>query len=389
MPAWRIDWRALTEKNRAFAPQLLEQNIRRLRLAAPWIPPLNLMHLWLFWLRQPESVNEALWRQGVLAAHAGMLVFYAVLALVAWYLARRPELVRLRQLSVSVAVIGTLGFAALLSAIDQLVTSNITPLLIGCTLVALVFLHRPLSALWLFSLTLALFLFGIQQTQSAPDVLLSNQVNGLSSCAIGLLLAWLQWRNFIQINTQKQRLQAQAKLLEEQNYRLSYLAEHDPLSGLLNRRAFNHIVERELLRCQRTQQPLCLLLLDLDHFKAINDRFGHPLGDAVIKRMATLLSSQVRVLDSLARLGGEEFMLLLSDCDREQGLQIAEKLRQLIESQLQVVDGKAVAVTVSIGMSYLDAGQLSSYESLYVASDRALYSAKQEGRNRVKMAALS
>lgn len=389
MPAWRINWRALTEKNRAFAPQLLEQNIRRLRLAAPWIPPLNLMHLWLFWLRQPESVNEALWRQGVLAAHAGMLVFYAVLALVAWYLARRPELVRLRQLSVSVAVIGTLGFAALLSAIDQLVTSNITPLLIGCTLVALVFLHRPLSALWLFSLTLALFLFGIQQTQSAPDVLLSNQVNGLSSCAIGLLLAWLQWRNFIQINTQKQRLQAQAKLLEEQNYTLSYLAEHDPLSGLLNRRAFNHIVERELLRCQRTQQPLCLLLLDLDHFKAINDRFGHPLGDAVIKRMATLLSSQVRVLDSLARLGGEEFMLLLSDCDREQGLQIAEKLRQLIESQLQVVDGKAVAVTVSIGMSYLDAGQLSSYESLYVASDRALYSAKQEGRNRVKMAAPS
>lgn len=389
MPAWRIDWRALTEKNRAFAPQLLEQNIRRLRLAAPWIPPLNLMHLWLFWLRQPESVNEALWRQGVLAAHAGMLVFYAVLALVAWYLARRPELVRLRQLSVSVAVIGTLGFAALLSAIDQLVTSNITPLLIGCTLVALVFLHRPLSALWLFSLTLALFLFGIQQTQSAPAVLLSNQVNGLSSCAIGLLLAWLQWRNFIQINTQKQRLQAQAKLLEEQNYTLSYLAEHDPLSGLLNRRAFNHIVERELLRCQRTQQPLCLLLLDLDHFKAINDRFGHPLGDAVIKRMATLLSSQVRGLDSLARLGGEEFMLLLSDCDREQGLQIAEKLRQLIESQLQVVDGKAVAVTVSIGMSYLDAGQLSSYESLYVASDRALYSAKQEGRNRVKMAAPS
>lgn len=389
MPAWRIDWRALTEKNRAFAPQLLEQNIRRLRLAAPWIPPLNLMHLWLFWLRQPESVNEALWRQGVLAAHAGMLVFYAVLALVAWYLARRPELVRLRQLSVSVAVIGTLGFAALLSAIDQLVTSNITPLLIGCTLVALVFLHRPLSALWLFSLTLALFLFGIQQTQSAPAVLLSNQVNGLSSCAIGLLLAWLQWRNFIQINTQKQRLQAQAKLLEEQNYTLSYLAEHDPLSGLLNRRAFNHIVERELLRCQRTRQPLCLLLLDLDHFKAINDRFGHPLGDAVIKRMATLLSSQVRGLDSLARLGGEEFMLLLSDCDREQGLQIAEKLRQLIESQLQVVDGKAVAVTVSIGMSYLDAGQLSSYDSLYVASDRALYSAKQEGRNRVKMAAPS
>ncbi|MDF3194215.1 MAG: GGDEF domain-containing protein [Gammaproteobacteria bacterium HGW-Gammaproteobacteria-13] len=389
MRAWRIDWQTIAEKNRAFAPQLLEQNIRRLRLAAPWIPPLNLMHIWLFWQRQPESANEALWRQGILAAHTGMLVFFGALALAAWYLASRPELVRLRQISVNVAVLGTLCFAALISAIDQLVTSNITPLLVGCSLTALVFLHRPLSALWLFSLTLALFLFGIQQTQSTPAVLLSNQVNGLSSCSIGLLLAWLQWSNFVQINTQKQRLQDQAQLLEEQNHKLSYLAEHDPLSGLLNRRAFNGIVERELLRCQRTQQPLCLLLLDLDHFKTVNDRFGHPLGDVVIKRIAALLSSQVRGLDSLARLGGEEFMLLLVNCDREQGLQIAEKLRQLVETQLQEVDGKDVAVTVSIGMSYLDAGQSGTYDSLYVASDRALYSAKQDGRNRVKVAAPS
>ena len=386
MRAWRIDWQSIAEKNRAFAPELLEQNIRRLRLAAPWIPPLNLMHIWLFWQRQPESANEALWRQGILAVHTGMLVFFGMLALIAWYLVPRPELIRPRQISVSLAVLGTLGFAALISAIDQLVTSNITPLLVGCTLAALAFLHRPLSALWLFSLTLGLFLFGIQQTQSSPAQLLSNQVNGLSSCTIGLLLAWLQWRNFVQINTQKQRLQAQAQLLEEQNHKLSYLAEHDPLSGLLNRRAFNGIVEHELLRFQRTQQPLCLLLLDLDHFKTVNDRFGHPLGDVVIKRVATLLSSQVRSLDSLARLGGEEFMLLLVDCDREHGLQIAEHLRQLVETHLKVVDGNAVALTVSIGLSYLEAGQSGTYDSLYVASDRALYSAKQDGRNRVKVA---
>ncbi len=387
MRGWRIDWKSIAEKNRAFAPELLEQNIRRLRLAAPWIPPLNLMHIWLFWQRQPESANDALWRQGILAAHTGMLVFFGTLALIAWYLVPRPELIRLRQISVSVAVLGTLGFAALISAIDQLVTSNITPLLVGCTLAALAFLHRPLSALWLFSLTLGLFLFGIQQTQSSPAQLLSNQVNGLSSCTIGLLLAWLQWRNFVQINTQKQRLQAQAQLLEEQNHKLSYLAEHDPLSGLLNRRAFNGIVEHELLRFQRTQQPLCLLQLDLDHFKTVNDRFGHPLGDVVIKRVATLLSSQVRSLDSLARLGGEEFMLLLVDCDREHGLQIAEHLRQLVETHLKVVDGNAVALSVSIGMSYLEAGQSGTYDSLYLASDRALYSAKQDGRNRVKVAA--
>jgi diguanylate cyclase (GGDEF)-like protein len=381
-----MGWQAIIEKNRAFAPQLLEQNMRRLLFTAPLIPPINLIHLWMFWQREPGSASEALWRQGILAAHAGMLVFFGLLGLIAWRLNRRHDLPRLRQACVGVAVVGTLGFAALVSAIDQLVTSNITPLLTGCTLVALIFLHRPLSALWLFGTALLLFLFAIEQTQTTPALLLSNQVNGVSACAIGLVLAWLQWRSFVQINIQKQRLQDQQLLLEEQNRKLVYLAEHDPLSGLLNRRAFGAIVERELLRRQRSKQPLCLLTLDLDHFKTVNDRFGHPLGDAVIKRTAVLLSSQVRSVDSLARLGGEEFVLLLTDCDREQGLRIAEKLRQQVENNLQEVDGQRVAVTVSIGLSCLSAGQSSSYDSLYAASDRALYRAKQNGRNRVEVA---
>ena len=324
-----MGWRAIIEKNRAFAPQLLEQNMRRLLFTAPLIPPINLIHLWMFWHRQPGSASEALWRQGILAAHAGMLVFFGLLGLIAWRLNRRHDLPRLRRACVATAVVGTLGFAALVSAIDQLVTSNITPLLTGCTLVALVFLHRPLSALWLFGGALLLFLLGMQQTQSTPALLLSNQVNGVSACAIGLVLAWLQWRSFVQINSQKQRLQAQQLLLEEQNRKLAYLAEHDPLSGLLNRRAFGAIVEHELLRSRRSHKPLCLMMLDLDHFKTVNDRFGHPLGDAVIKRTAVLLSSQVRNVDCLARLGGEEFVLLLTDCDRDQGIHVAEKLRQL------------------------------------------------------------
>ncbi|MES2818322.1 MAG: GGDEF domain-containing protein [Pseudomonadota bacterium] len=312
-----------------------------------------------------------------------MLVFFSLLGLIAWRLGHRHDRPRLRQACVGTAVVGTLGFAALISAIDQLVTSNITPLLSGCTLVALVFLHRPLSALWLFGGALLLFMFGIQQTQTTPALLLSNQLNGVSACAIGLVLAWLQWRSFVQINTQKQRLQAQQLLLEEQNQRLVYLAEHDPLSGLLNRRAFGAIVERELLRIQRNRKPLCLLMLDLDHFKTVNDRFGHPLGDAVIKGTAVLLSSQVRSIDSLARPGGEEFALLLTDCDREQGTRIAEKLRQVVENNLQEIDDLHVAVTASIGLSE---GQSGSYENLYAASDLALYRAKQSGRNRGEVA---
>jgi diguanylate cyclase (GGDEF)-like protein len=312
-----------------------------------------------------------------------MLLFFGLLALATWWLDRRPHLVRLRQACITVGILGTLGFAALISSIDQLVTSNITPLLVGCTLVALVFLHRPLPALLLFSTTLGLFIWAIGQTQSDPALLLSNRVNGLSICAIAVALAWLQWRNFVQIHTQQQRLQAQQQLLEQQNSRLSYLAEHDSLSGLLNRRAFGEIVAHELLRAERNQQPLCLLMLDLDHFKQINDQYGHPLGDRVIRQTATLLASQVRASDSLARIGGEEFVLLLPECGLQQGRQIAELLRQSVEQQLRQIDGLELALTVSIGLVAIPAGQPYSYERLYAASDRALYQAKRNGRNQV------
>lgn len=379
-----IDWQALQRTQQQLRPLQLEHNLHRLLLAACLAPPVNLLHIWMFWGRPTQSADEALWVQGIILAHAGMLVFFSVLGLATWWLSRNPERPLLRQTCVNIGILGTLGFAALISSLDQLVTSNINPLLVGCTLVALVFLHRPLPALLVFATTLGLFLWGIGQTQSDPALLLSNRVNGLSICAIALALAWLQWHNFVQIQTQQQRLEAQQQLLEQQNERLSYLAEHDPLTGLLNRRAFGEIVAHELLRAERNQQPLCLLMLDLDHFKQINDQYGHPVGDSVIRQTATLLSSQVRASDSLARIGGEEFVLLLPECDLQQGKEIAELLRQRVEQQLRLVDDRELELTVSIGLAAVPAGQTCSYASLYAASDRALYQAKHNGRNRVE-----
>ena len=382
MPIGGINWQALTQRH--WRAEQLEHNLHRLKLAAPLSPPVNLLHIWMFWGRPVQSDNEALWLQGIILAHVGMLLFFTLLALAAWWLEPRPHWQRLRQACVSIGILGTLGFAALISSIDQLVTSNITPLLVGCTLVALVFLHRPLSALLLFAGTLGLFLWGIGQTQSDPALLLSNRVNGLSICAIALALAWSQWRHFAKIQSQQQRLESQQQLLEQQNARLSYLAEHDPLTGLLNRRAFGEIVNHELLRAERNGQPLCLLMLDLDHFKQINDQYGHPVGDSVIRQTASLLASQVRASDSLARIGGEEFVLLLPECDLQQGRQIAELLRQRVEQQLRRVDGLELGLTVSIGLAAIPARHICTYASLYAASDRALYQAKHKGRNRVE-----
>jgi diguanylate cyclase len=382
-----IDWQALQKTHQQLRPLQQEHNLHRLLLAASLAPPVNLLHIWMFWGRPTQSANEALWLQGIILAHAGMLLFFSLVALGAWWLRRHPERQGLRQACINFGIFGTLGFAALISSIDQLVISNITPLLVGCTLVALIFLHRPVPALLLFASTLGLFTWGISLTQSDPALLLSNRVNGLSICAIALALAWSQWRHFAKIQSQQQRLETQRQLLEQQNARLSYLAEHDPLTGLLNRRAFGEIVAHELLRAERNQRPLCLLMLDLDHFKQINDQHGHPVGDSVIRQTAMLLSSQVRASDSLARIGGEEFILLLPECDMQQGREIAELLRQSLEQQLRIVEGRELGLTVSIGLSAVPAGHTTSYASLYAASDRALYQAKHNGRNRVEVQA--
>ena len=160
------------------------------------------------------------------------------------------------------------------------------------------------------------------------------------------------------------------------------LAVHDALTDLYNRRHFCEMSDKEIGRALRHQRPLALCIIDVDLFKPINDRYGHIQGDNVLRQIAGILRSHVRSEDIAARIGGEEFALLLPECDLATARNHADRLREAVANAAFSVAGDALTITISIGVAVLAAGR-DSRSSLMAAADAALYRAKHEGRNRV------
>ena len=168
--------------------------------------------------------------------------------------------------------------------------------------------------------------------------------------------------------------------------RLARMATTDPLTGLFNRRHMVDLTEKLLAREQRQQGKLTLMLMDLDHFKDINDQYGHELGDRVLQRVALLLGDQAREQDFVGRWGGEEFLAVLPETDPEQALVAAERIRAAVQA-LDWADLKpGLQVTLCAGISQLNDRE--SFSSAIARADRALYRGKAHGRNRVEQARL-
>ena len=162
------------------------------------------------------------------------------------------------------------------------------------------------------------------------------------------------------------------------------LALKDPLTGLLNRRAFSNILVRKFRETERYNTPLSLIMMDLDYFKGVNDRFGHPAGDALLKEIAHLLAQSVRAVDIVARYGGEEFAIVLPGTDLSQAMILAERVREAIARHKFVIEGVPIRLACSMGVARIPDSRLSSLEHFVSAADRALYQAKALGRNRVE-----
>ena len=161
-------------------------------------------------------------------------------------------------------------------------------------------------------------------------------------------------------------------------------ALRDPLTDTGNRIAMDQTLQREIDMSRRHHQPLSLLMLDIDHFKHINDNHGHSAGDDVLRAVAASIKSQLRNVDMVFRFGGEEFLILLSNTGREAAALVGERLRFAAQAKNYLADGISIELTVSLGCSTLLPGE--SAESLLRRADSALYVAKREGRNRLAMA---
>jgi diguanylate cyclase (GGDEF)-like protein len=196
----------------------------------------------------------------------------------------------------------------------------------------------------------------------------------------GALFVWLTIALSLQTAADLQRIDA----LEAENVT-------DPLTKVYNRRYLDRRLEEEFARSKRYALELSILMLDVDHFKRINDTYGHPAGDAVLSTLGSLIKADLRDLDIIARYGGEEFLVICTNTAIDGAALVAERVRQLIEShQFEISDGSGASQTIRIGISIGVAGlsaNIGSKEDLVQAADQALYRAKKEGRNRVIVAA--
>jgi diguanylate cyclase (GGDEF)-like protein len=167
------------------------------------------------------------------------------------------------------------------------------------------------------------------------------------------------------------------------------LATHDSMTGLLNRRACLNTLMAELNRGCRTGNPVCIVMVDIDHFKRINDTHGHQAGDEVLCEVAQRMHKSLRRYDTAARFGGEEFLLVLPECSLEEGVKLAQRICRLVHSEPVKIKDLSIEVSISLGVAVADKHAGVDLEALLASADAALYRAKVAGRNRVEFSASS
>ena len=177
-------------------------------------------------------------------------------------------------------------------------------------------------------------------------------------------------------------LLAELKKLKTDYQKLSELVHTDSLTGLYNYRHFTTAIEQEMERCRRTGQPTILIMLDYDHFKEVNDNWGHNNGNRALILLASCLRNTLRKFDTACRYGGEEFAIILPSTDLMTGVQVAERLRKTIAlTPLVIDDNQSIKLTISLGVALYKGSQKETAEKLVKLADAQLYRAKKEGRN--------
>jgi diguanylate cyclase (GGDEF)-like protein len=168
--------------------------------------------------------------------------------------------------------------------------------------------------------------------------------------------------------------------------RLAYLQGQDALTGLVNRRGFDQAMAMEVERSSRFKTPLTLCIMDLDNFKAVNDTYGHPCGDRVIKAVASILLDEMRMIDTAARIGGEEFALLLPGTGLTRAMVLLRRIQSIVSDTVITCEAAKLRMTMSMGVASYRGKLTPDPAKLMAEADKALYQAKRAGKNRIEAA---
>ena len=248
----------------------------------------------------------------------------------------------------------------------------------------------PVMQLWravgLQFIGLVYLLVTLQLPGVATPLVPSFYVVALTAPLLGAVVAYANWTYLWQNVSLREELNRSYQTLVVKQKEVEQLATIDSLTGLFNRREFLQQFNAQAARSGRVPATLSGIMVDIDHFKSINDRFGHPAGDAVLRTVAATLYTGVRNTDMVGRWGGEEFVILMPNTEREGAVQLAEKLRLAIKERTTVVAGKTLSVCASFGVTTLAIGSDMTIDAFYTATDYALYQAKRLGRDQVQWA---
>lgn len=232
---------------------------------------------------------------------------------------------------------------------------------------------------WLSSASLMATALGMWALDAAHFTFARQGINAVMACVVIAACVFILG-HFCQL---REDLRAQTEALRETSRRVEELATHDALTGLFNRRHMQQLIQKELVRQTRSGAPLCLALLDLDHFKRVNDTHGHQVGDEVLCGVARLIAERLRGSDVVARWGGEEFLLMLPDTSAEAALVVVDRVREALSHEVISASAPALRATFSAGLVAHQPG--GDPNDALAHADQALYAAKEAGRNRCLM----
>jgi diguanylate cyclase (GGDEF)-like protein len=361
-------------------------NLKRIFYISLVAIPVSIAHVVIFGMDLPASGGvEYSWRIGIIVCHSLLALIMALLGSFAYFFNKRTEITPLMKIVEYCAIITFFTFGVVIVVLDQLVTASITPFMIACIFIGVLFLIRPFFAVVVYIIGYLSFYIALGLTQVDQAVLLSNRVNGITVTSVGLLLSIVLWKVNKSNMLQKRLIEEQQAELIEKNKELEYLAFYDQLTGVYNRRKFEELLKNEVEKTGISDHHSCIVLVDVDSFKEINDNFGHPVGDLVLREVAGLLRDSLRKTDAVSRWGGDEFMILLTQTSLTESVALAEKIRTLLEKKEFVLKGIKLYLTASFGISPLGDNNDDFLETAYRIADEALYRAKEKGSNRVEV----
>lgn len=380
-------WQEIRKRDASVMADTLRINVNRQYYLSLIAIPVSVVHIvyFYFFLTTTTFVEEQ-WRIGIVSAHTVLLVVSSVVLILANRYRKKAELPKWMRLFPTLQMVLFLFIGAVISSIDQLVTPNITPFLIATVIAGIVFLTPLMQVIIVYVFGYSVFFFALSLTQTSEAILASNRVNGLTMIGIGIGLAYVLWKAHCTAVFQRRFIQQQNEDLEKKNKELYQLASIDLLTGLYTRRHFEEIMKEQISILKINQASLSVIVMDIDHFKRINDQWGHPVGDVVLQGVSRCLLKEKRKNVIVARWGGEEFLIALFSATLAEAEATAEAFRQALESTPIIVDEHSIAVTASFGIAQVnEVEDFRSFELAFRHADQALYEAKQSGRNCVKV----